>query len=106
MEDGRRRFIRTRYRTPLDRIRAMPSDSRNTPKGGSDEPSCCFRHASQVADSPLLLLVAGFVLTSVVGGVLGYYFQQRTWRQQTVVQRADLRPRSGDQDVRGGQRSP
>jgi Putative peptidoglycan binding domain len=27
----------------------------------------------------VLLLVLGFVLTTVVGGVLGYYFQRRTW---------------------------
>jgi len=27
----------------------------------------------------VLLLVLGFVLTSVVGGALGYYFQRRTW---------------------------
>jgi hypothetical protein len=42
-----------------------------------------------VADNPLLLLIAGFVLTTVVGGVLGYYFQQRTWRQQSANQRAE-----------------
>ena len=27
----------------------------------------------------VVLLVLGFVLTSVIGGVLGYYFQRRTW---------------------------
>jgi Putative peptidoglycan binding domain len=27
----------------------------------------------------VVLLVLGFVLTTVVGGVLGYYFQRRTW---------------------------
>jgi len=27
----------------------------------------------------VILLVLGFVLTTVVGGVLGYYFQRRTW---------------------------
>jgi hypothetical protein len=27
----------------------------------------------------VVLLVVGFVLTTVVGGVLGYYFQRRTW---------------------------
>jgi Putative peptidoglycan binding domain len=42
-----------------------------------------------VTESPLLLLVAGFVLTTVVGGALGYYFQQRAWRQQSAVQRAE-----------------
>ena len=46
-------------------------------------------HASGVTDSPLLLLVAGFVLTTVVGGALGYFFQQRAWRQQTLAQRVD-----------------
>lgn len=30
----------------------------------------------------LLLLTVGFLLTSVLGGVLGYVFQNRTWRQQ------------------------
>lgn len=29
--------------------------------------------------SQIVLLVIGFVLTSVVGGFLGYYFQRRTW---------------------------
>jgi hypothetical protein len=29
--------------------------------------------------SQIVLLVIGFVLTTVVGGVLGYYFQRRTW---------------------------
>lgn len=29
--------------------------------------------------SQVVLLVVGFVLTTVVGGVLGYYFQRRTW---------------------------
>jgi len=29
--------------------------------------------------SQILLLVTGFVLTTVVGGALGYYFQRRTW---------------------------
>jgi len=27
----------------------------------------------------IVLLVVGFVLTTVVGGILGYYFQRRTW---------------------------
>jgi hypothetical protein len=27
----------------------------------------------------VVLLVVGFVLTTVVGGILGYYFQRRTW---------------------------
>src|SRR6185503_2164958 len=27
----------------------------------------------------VVLLVLGFVLTSVIGGALGYYFQRRTW---------------------------
>ncbi len=27
----------------------------------------------------VVLLVVGFILTTVVGGMLGYYFQRRTW---------------------------
>ncbi len=46
-------------------------------------------HARGVAESPLLLLVVGFVLTTVLGGALGYVFQQRSWRQQTLAQRVD-----------------
>jgi hypothetical protein len=42
-----------------------------------------------VGDSPLLILVVGFVLTTVVGGALGFYFQQRAWRQQSAVQRSE-----------------
>jgi murein L,D-transpeptidase YcbB/YkuD len=45
------------------------------------------RHAEDVGDNPLLLLVVGFVLTTVVGGALGFYFQQRAWGQQSAVQR-------------------
>ena len=37
----------------------------------------------------LLLLVVGFVLTSVVGGVLGYMLQRRAWAHQHEVQRRD-----------------
>lgn len=40
-----------------------------------------------MAESPLVLLVAGFVLTTVLGGILGHYFQQRTWQQQAANQR-------------------
>jgi murein L,D-transpeptidase YcbB/YkuD len=40
-------------------------------------------------DNPLLLLGAGFVLTTVGGGTLGYYLQQRAWRQQTTNQRSE-----------------
>ncbi len=47
------------------------------------------RHAEDVGDSPLLLLVVGFVLTTVVGGALGFYFQQRAWGQQSAVQRSE-----------------
>ncbi len=42
-----------------------------------------------MADNPLLLLGAGFVLTTVLGGALGYYFQQRAWRQQSTNQRVE-----------------
>jgi hypothetical protein len=34
-----------------------------------------------------LLLLLGFFLTSVVGGALGYYFQNRTWNHQFFVNR-------------------
>lgn len=34
----------------------------------------------------IILLILGFLLTSVVGGVLGKYFQQSTWRHQHDVQ--------------------
>lgn len=37
----------------------------------------------------LLLLVAGFVLTSVLGGLLGYFLQSRAWAHQHDVQRRD-----------------
>jgi hypothetical protein len=37
-----------------------------------------------------VLLLAGFVLTSIVGGALAYGFQQRAWRHQYRAQRADL----------------
>lgn len=33
-----------------------------------------------------LPLVIGFVLTSVLGGALGYFFQTRTWRHQHQIQ--------------------
>ena len=39
----------------------------------------------------LLLLVAGFVLTSVLGGLLGYLLQSRAWTYQRQVQRRDER---------------
>ncbi|MGI9609608.1 MAG: hypothetical protein ACR2NL_04870, partial [Acidimicrobiia bacterium] len=41
-----------------------------------------------MAQSPLALLIASFVLTTVLGATLGHYFQQRTWRQQSANQRA------------------
>lgn len=34
----------------------------------------------------LLPLVVGFILTSVVGGALGYYFQTRSWNHQYEMQ--------------------
>jgi len=37
----------------------------------------------------IILLVLGFLLTSVAGGVLGNYFQQRTWRHQHDVQQRE-----------------
>ena len=37
----------------------------------------------------LLLLVAGFALTSVLGGLLGYFLQNRVWAHQHDVQRRD-----------------
>jgi hypothetical protein len=35
----------------------------------------------------LLPLIIGFVLTTVCGGVLGWYFQDRIWNHQWQVQR-------------------
>jgi hypothetical protein len=35
----------------------------------------------------VLLLLLGFLLTSVIGGALGYYFQNRTWNHQFFVYR-------------------
>ena len=37
----------------------------------------------------LLLLLVGFLLTSVLGGLLGYLFQGRSWAHQHEVQRRD-----------------
>lgn len=37
----------------------------------------------------LLLLVAGFALTTVLGGLLGYWFQSRAWVHQHDVQRRE-----------------
>jgi len=34
----------------------------------------------------LVPLVVGFLLTSVLGGLLGYLFQQRAWSHQHQVQ--------------------
>lgn len=42
-------------------------------------------------NEPLVLLVVGFVLTSVVGGALTWHFQQRAWRHQYEVERRDQR---------------
>ena len=36
----------------------------------------------------VLLLVLGFILTSVLGGLLGYVFQRRAWSHQFEVQRS------------------
>ena len=36
--------------------------------------------------SQVFLLILSFLLTSVVGGLLGYYFQNRTWKRQNTAQ--------------------
>jgi hypothetical protein len=38
---------------------------------------------------PFALLIAGFLLTSVAGGMLGYAFQRRAWQHQHEVERED-----------------
>ena len=38
-------------------------------------------------NEPILLLVIGFLLTSVLGGALAYLFQQRAWRHQYETER-------------------
>lgn len=38
----------------------------------------------------LVTIVTGFILTTVLGGALGYFFQRRTWNHQHRVQIADL----------------
>ena len=42
--------------------------------------------------SDLLLLLAGFVLTTVAGGLLGYWLQNRTWKHQerSRIRQAEL----------------
>jgi uncharacterized membrane protein len=42
------------------------------------------------ADS-LVPIAVGFLLTTVLGGSLGFYFQQRTWNHQHAVQRREQR---------------
>lgn len=42
-------------------------------------------------DDPAFLLVLGFFLTSVLGGALAYYFQDRTWKHQLRAQQRDQR---------------
>lgn len=42
-----------------------------------------------MAAEPFVLLVTGFLLTSVAGGALASGFQRRAWRHQYDVQRAD-----------------
>ena len=37
----------------------------------------------------LLPVVAGFLLTTVLGGSLGFFFQQRSWAHQHTVQRME-----------------
>jgi hypothetical protein len=46
------------------------------------------RHAETVANQVTLLIV-GFLLTSVAGGLLGSFFQGRTWKHQHQVERAE-----------------
>jgi hypothetical protein len=41
--------------------------------------------------SQLLLLVVGFVLTTVVGGLLGYFFQNRAWDHQNRITTEEAR---------------
>ena len=43
-----------------------------------------------MANDPIVLLMIGFLLTSVLGGGLAYLFQQRAWRHQYEIQRQDL----------------
>jgi hypothetical protein len=43
-----------------------------------------------MANDPIVLLVLGFLLTSVLGGGLAYLFQQRAWRHQYEIQKQDL----------------
>lgn len=42
-----------------------------------------------MANDPIVLLVIGFLLTSVLGGGLAYLFQQRAWRHQYEIQKQD-----------------
>jgi hypothetical protein len=46
-----------------------------------DEKQICV----DVMTADVLKLVVGFLLTSVLGGVLGFYFQNRTWRRQNDI---------------------
>ncbi len=39
----------------------------------------------QIIDSKFFLLFAGFVLTTVAGGILTFYFQKRNWRRQACI---------------------
>jgi hypothetical protein len=41
----------------------------------------------------LTLLVAGFLLSGVLGGALGYLFQRRAWEHQHLVERRDVERR-------------
>jgi hypothetical protein len=43
-----------------------------------------------MANDPVVLLLIGFFLTSVLGGGLAYVYQQRAWRHQYEIQREDL----------------
>jgi hypothetical protein len=48
-------------------------------------------------ESQILLLVLGFILTTVGGGLLGYYFQNRSWEHQNTAKvRADERATAKD----------
>lgn len=45
----------------------------------------------------LIPLVVGFLLTSVLGGILAFFFQRRQWTHQHAVQQEDLRRENATQ---------
>jgi hypothetical protein len=42
----------------------------------------------------IIILGIGFILTSVIGGLLGYYFQNRSWRYQNTEKLAETERRT------------